>query len=80
MAFTYFDELGVEPLAFVGQPTDIKTYVPNALHKLYSGDKLNVLTRYVCGRYLNTVKDNRYIFTEKQSRFLESPKDNGNCK
>jgi len=80
MSFTFFNELGTEPLAYVGQPVDIKTYIPNSIHKLYSGDKLNVLTRYTCGRYLNTQAENRYIDTSQSNRIVETPKSSGKCK
>jgi len=78
MSFTFFNELGVEPLAYVGQPTDIKITVTNVIHRLYSGDKLNVLTRYTCGRYINTPEESRLINTEFKSRYINTKK--GDCK
>ena len=77
MSFTFFNEFGVEPLAFVGQPIDIGITVVNSIHKVYSGNKLNVLTRYVCGRYINTPKESRSVFTEFIPRIVETPQ--GDC-
>ena len=77
MSFTFFNEFGVEPLAFVGQPTDVGITVVNSIHKIYSGNKLNVLTKYTCGRYINTTKETRSIFTGYKSRIVETPQ--GDC-
>ena len=78
MSFTFFNELGVEPLAYVGQPIDLKLGVSNSIHYLYSGNKLNVLTRYTCGRYINTPEETRIVDTAFESRFLNTKE--GNCK
>ncbi|RLA00735.1 MAG: hypothetical protein DRQ42_04800 [Gammaproteobacteria bacterium] len=77
MPYTFFDELGVEPLGFVSNPPDIKPYIPDSIHMLYSVDKLNVLTRYVCGRYINTEEENRFVNTAEMSRIVQTTK--GNC-
>jgi len=74
MPYTFFDELGVEPLGFVSNPPDVKAYIPDSIHKLYSGDKLNILVRYSCERYVNTSEENRYIDTEELSRIVQTPK------
>ena len=77
MSFTFFNEFGTEPIAFVGQPTDIEITVRNSIHKVYSGNKLNLLTRYVCGRYLNTPYESRSIITEESNRVIQTKE--GNC-
>jgi len=77
MSFTFFNEMGVEPLAYVGQPTDLGVSVPNSIHYLYSGNKLNVLTRYVCGRYINTKEESRMLDVLTESRIINTKE--GNC-
>lgn len=78
MSFTFFNEMGVEPLAYVGQAADLEVYIPDVIHKLYSGDKLNLLTKYNCGRYIDTPEENRYPYTKKLNRIVQTKE--GNCK
>ena len=76
--YTFFNELGVEPVAYVGVIPSLKVDIKDSIHYLYSGDKLNVLTSYVCGRYMNTPVENRYVNTVGlDRRIVQTTK--GNC-
>jgi len=78
VAFLFLDELGVEPLAYVGLDPDIALVIPDVIHRLYSTAKFNAVTKYSCGRYLHTLEKNRIIDTPAESRFIDTIK--GNCK
>lgn len=79
MSYMFFDELGVEPIAYVGVVSAKKLDVKDVIHYVFSGDKLNILTSYVCGRYINTPEDNRYINSiGLDNRIIQTPE--GNCK
>jgi len=79
MAFIFFNELGTEPVGYVGIVPPTQVVIKDVIHKVFSGDKLNVLTSYVCGRYVNTSTDNRYINSiGLDGRIIQTPE--GNCK
>jgi len=60
MAFLeFYDELGVEPLAFVGKGV-IETII-------------DIDLALVCGRYMQTPKDNNYLETRYINTYLETP-------
>ena len=79
MPFIFFNELGVEPLAYVGKSTDLKIVIPTSIHYIYSGDKLNLPARYTCGRYVNTEEASRIINTDVQARYINTT-FGGTCK
>jgi len=80
MVFIFFDELGVEPLAYVGIDTDLSIVIPSTIHKQLFLEKTELDIKYSCGRYVNTKEDTRIINTEKDNRVIQSPLGEGECK
>ena len=78
MAYSFIDEIAAEPVSFVGLIGASLVIVPDSIHKLYSGNKQNILTRFTCGRYLETCNNSRLIETLNGNYYLETLK--GSCK
>lgn len=72
MSIIFFDEIGVEPVAFTGKEIKTQIYVPNAIHKLYSGKKVNITVVYNTSRYIYMKRENRFINMPADNRFIET--------
>ena len=73
MPFIFLDEIAVEPVAYTGKEIQTQIHVPNSVHKVYSGIKLNVPFVSNFSRYINNKRKSRFINLLPDKRFPPSP-------